>query len=166
MDLPSENSFFRLPLDPADGFPQSFLLDFNGKLYRFTFRVSFLTLEPFKIWEAGGQLNAQKLASRSLSLPLNTAGARVPLPWETQGEAERLIYVLPQESLYLVMQLEREDQPQDQRLLGITRPVLGVPLRLGDLVFLFKKIHIARGNLLGAGNFGSEIIAGVKVYGG
>ncbi len=156
----------RLPIQPEDGFPQVFLLSFDGKLYRFTFSISFLTLEPFKVWEAGGGPTAEKMLRRSPSLPLSTSGARAQLPWELQGEPERMIYVLPQEQLYLVMRVEREDLPEDGRLQGITRPVLDVPVRVGDLVFLFKKMHIARGNLLGPGNFGSEIVAGVMAYGG
>lgn len=154
----------RLPIQPEDGFPQVFLLSFDGKLYRFTFSISFLTLEPFKVWEAGGGPTAEKMLRRSLSLPLSTSGARAQLPWELQGEPERLVYVLPQDALYLVMKVEREDLPEDQRVQGITRPVLDVPIRVGGLVFLFKKIHVARGNLLGPGNFGSEIVAGVKTY--
>jgi hypothetical protein len=161
-----DSNFQQLPIQPEDGFPQAFLLSFDGRLYRFTFSVSFLTLEPFKVWEAGGGPTAERMLRRSLSLPLSTAGARARLPWELQGEPERMIYVLPQESLYLVMQVEREDLPEGERVQGITRPVLGIPIRVGDLVFLFKKIHIARGNLLGSGNYGSEILAGVKTYGG
>jgi hypothetical protein len=164
--IPNESDFQRLPIQPEDGFPQAFLLSFEGKLYRFTFSVSFLTLEPFKIWEAGGGPTAERMLRRSLSLPLSSSGARVQLPWELHGEPERMIYVLPQENLYLVMKLEREDLPEGERMLGITRPVLGIPVRVGDLVFLFKKIHIARGNLLGPGNFGSEVMAGVAAYGG
>lgn len=164
--IPKESDFQRLPIQPEDGFPQAFLLSFEGKLYRFTFSVSFLTLEPFKVWETGGGPTAEKMLRRSLSLPLSTSGARAPLPWELQGEPERMIYVLPQENLYLVMKVEREDLPEDERIQGITRPVLGMPIRVGDLVFLFKKIHVARGNLLGPGNYGSEIVAGVMTYGG
>lgn len=165
MNLNNSN-FQQLPIQPEDGFPQAFLLSFENKLYRFTFSVSFLTLAPFKVWEAGGGQTAEKMLRRSLSLPLNTAGARAHLPWELQGEPERMIYVLPQEELYLVMKVEREDLPAEQRMQGLTRPVLGIPIRVGDLVFLFKKIHIARGNLLGPGSFGSEIAAGVATYGG
>ncbi len=165
MNQPQESDFFRLPVAPEEGFPQAFLLSFNNKLYRFTFQISFLTLEPFKIWETGSSISADRLVRRSLSLPLNTSGARVPLPWELQGDAERMLYYLPQEQLYLVMRIEREDLPAGRRKPLITRPVLGNPFRLGDLQFLFKKIQVARGNVLGPGNFGSEIIAGVKVYG-
>jgi hypothetical protein len=166
MNFPEEKAFFQLPVVPDDGFPQAFQMNFAGKLYRLTLRTSFLTIEPFKVWEAGSHLSGERWVRRSLDLPLNTTGARVPLPWEVQGEPERLIYLLPQEELYLTLQLERDDLPVGQRVQGITRPVLGIPFRLGDLHFLFKRIYIARGNLLGPGNFGSEILAGVKVYDG
>jgi hypothetical protein len=106
------------------------------------------------------------MVRRSLDLPLSTSGARVPLPWEIQGEPERQRYVLPQEELYLTLALERPDLPEAQRRPEITRPVIGLPFRLGDLQFLFQKMHIARGNLLGAGEFGSEVVAGVRVYDG
>jgi hypothetical protein len=161
-----ESDFQQLPIQPEDGFPQAFLLSFESKLYRLTFSISFLTLEPFKVWEAGGGPTAERVLRRSLSLPVSISGARVQLPWDLQGEPERMIYVLPQENLYLVMKVEREDLPENERLMGITRPMLDIPVRVGDLVFWFKKIHIARGNLLGAGDFGSEIVAGVMTYGG
>jgi hypothetical protein len=164
--MPRDSDFQRLPIQPEDGFPQAFVLGFADRLYRFTLSVSFLTLEPFKVWEIGGSAAADRTIRRSLSLPLSTSGARAPLPWEVQGEPERLIYTLPQEQLYLVMRVEREDLPEPERLLGVTRPVLGIPVRLGELVFLFKRILVARGNLLGPGNFGSEIVAGVATYGG
>jgi hypothetical protein len=166
LNFPPASAFFRLPIAPENGFPQAFTLDFNGKLYTLTLRVSFLTLEPFKVWEAGSHLSAERLVRRSLDLPLNTAGARVPLPWEVQGEPERQRYVLPQEELYLTVTLDRQNLPAELRRLEITRPVIGIPFRLGDLQFLFQKIIIARGNLLGPGEFGSEVVAGVKVYDG
>ena len=162
--VPNASDFQQLPIQPEDGFPQAFQLSFDGKLYRFTFSVSFLTLEPFKVWEAGNSSSTGMSPRRSLSVPLSTTGPRAQLPWDFQSELERTIYVLPQENLYLVMKLERDDLPEEQRLQGITRPVLDIPIRLGDLVFLFKKMYIARGNLLSPGNFGSEILAGVMTY--
>jgi hypothetical protein len=164
--LPNEGDFQRLPIQPEDGFPQVFLLSFDGKLYRFTFSVSFLTFEPFKLWEGGNGSSTEMVTRRSLSLPLSNTGARAQLPWDFESELEHMVYVLPQENLYLVMKIERDDLPAEQRLQGITRPVLGIPFRVGDLVFLFKKIYISRGNLLGPGNYSSEIVAGVMTYGG
>jgi hypothetical protein len=162
--VPNQSDFQRLPVRPEDGFPQAFLLGFNGKLYRFTFSVSFLTFEPFNAGE--DRSSTAMLPRRSLSVPLSTGGARAQLPWDFQGDAEHKIYVLPQENLYLVMKLERDDLPIETRLQGITRPVIGIPFRLGDLVFLFNKIYISRANLLGPGNYSSDIVAGVMTYGG
>lgn len=166
LTFPPASAFFRLPIAAESGFPQAFTLDFNGKLYTLTLRVSFLTMEPFKVWDAGSHLSSERLVRRSINLPLNAAGARIPLPWEVQGEPERQRYALPQEELYLTLALERLDLPEDLRRPEITRPVIGLPFRLGDLQFLFQKITIARGNLMGAGEFGSEIVAGVRVYDG
>lgn len=166
LNFPPASAFFRLPIVAENGFPQAFTLDFSGKLYALTLRVSFLTMEPFKVWEAGSHLSAERLVRRSINLPLGTAGARVPLPWEVQGEPERQRYTLPQEELYLTLALERPDLPEGLRRPEITRPMIGLSFRLGDLQFLFLKIYIARGNLLGAGEFGSEVVAGVKVYDG
>jgi hypothetical protein len=166
MLLPQDSDFQRLPIQPEEGFPQAFVLSFAGKLYRLTLRVSCLTLEPFKVWEAGSAPTAERLVRRALSLPVSTSGTRAQLPWEIQREPERMMYVLPQEHLYLVLQVERDDVPEGQRVQGVTRPALDIPVRVGDLVFLFRKIHIARGNLLGPGNYGSDILAGVATYGG
>jgi hypothetical protein len=162
--IPQDSDFQRLPIQAEDGFPQVFALSFDGKLYRITLSVSFLTLEPFKIWEAGG--GAVQEVQRAQSPAPSTSGVRSSLAEDRQGAPERTIYVLPQEELYLVVKVERDDLPAVDRVQGITRPVLDIPARVGDLVFLFKKIHIARGNLLGPGNFDSEIVAGVATYGG
>lgn len=163
--IPQESSYLRLPIEPNDGFPQAFSLSLEDTLYLLTFSVSFLTLEPFKVWEAARHLHPEKMLQRSLSLPLRASGARIRLPWTLQGEPERMIYTLPQENLYLIVKAERQDLPDAERVLGITRPVLGIPVRVGNLEFLFKQIHIARGNLLGPGDYGSKIVAGVKTYG-
>lgn len=166
MPVPKDSDFQRLPIEPEDGFPQAFVLSFDGKLYRFTLSVSFLTLEPFKIWRAGGSLSPQTVAQQAQSVPLGIPGVRSSLPGQRRDEPERTIYILPQEELYLVIKVERDDLPEAERVQGITRPVLDIPVRVGDLVFLFRKIHIARGNLLGPGDFGSEIVAGVATYNG
>lgn len=158
-------TFQQLPIQPDDGFPQAFILDFAEKLYRLTLRIGFLTLEPFKVWKVGSPNPEQRLR-RALNLPLNRAGLSAEMPWQFKDTPERMIYALPQAKLYLVLEVARDDLPEDQRPQGMTRAVLDTPLRVGDLIFLFKKIHIARGNLLGTGSYGSEIVAGVKAYDG
>ena len=152
----------RLPIRPEDGFPQAFELAFDGKVYLLTTRISFLTMEPFRLWEI------EHISSKprpAYSVPLKPGGQRVTLPWALQGEAERMLYALPQDKLYLTLQVERADLPEPERVVHITRPMLYTPFRLGDLAFLFDQIHIARGNLLGPGSFGSRIEAGVMAYG-
>jgi hypothetical protein len=156
--------FQRLPIQPEDGFPQAFLLRLEQTMYRLALSVSFLTFEPFAMPRAGGETPEHRVPRRSLSLPLSFAGARVQLPWEVVTERDRAIYDLPQEMLYLVLRVERPDLPEGQQIQSVTRTVLGMPIRLGDLEFLFQRIRIARGNLFGPGDFGSEVIAGVRAH--
>lgn len=160
----TDSEFQRLPVEPDNGFPQQFLLSFDGKVYRLTFSVSFLTLEPFKVWAALGSSSPERVRRQLLTVPLGVARPRAQLPVPFEGEPERMIYALPQDELFLVLKLARDDLPEHRRTLGITRPVLDIPIRLADLVFLFRRIHIARGNLIGPGSFGSEVLAGVAVY--
>jgi hypothetical protein len=162
---PGTAGFAGLPIQPEDGFPQAFLLSMEGRLYRLTFSVSFLSLEPFRPRGASGQAERAPAGERTPSVPLDTDGPRAPLPWPLPDQADARRYALPQDGLYLVMRVEREDLPADRRVQGITRPVLGLPFRVGDLVFLFTTIEIARGNLIGSGSFGSRVVAGVRAHG-
>src|SRR5215213_9821890 len=109
MPVPKDSDFQRLPIEPEDGFPQAFVLSFDGKLYQLTFSVSFLRLEPFKMGKAGGSLSPQSVTQRAQMVPLGTPGVRASLPGQRQDEPERTIYVLPQEELYVVMKVERDD---------------------------------------------------------
>ncbi len=65
--------------------------------------------------------------------------------------------------LFLNLRIEREDQPDPTRLLGVRRVVLDMPIAIGALRFIFYRIKIAQGNLAGPGQFGSELVAKVAV---
>jgi len=152
-----------VPILPEEGFPQSFLMSAGDKLYRLTFSVSFLTFEPFTPLppEPDPEPAAELLAA---PVPPGLPGERVTLPTPV-SRGQGLLYRLPQQDLYLVLKVEREDLPEDRRVLGITRPVLGLPTRFGELVLTFTEIEIARGNLQGPGSFGSRVVAEVDTHG-
>lgn len=160
-----DGGFAGLPVQPEDGFPQAFQLSMDGVLYTLTFSVSFLSLDPFLPAGAAVASSPPLTAERSLTVPLGGSEPRVPLPWPLQDPGDGTRYALPQEGLYLVLRVERPDLPDDRRVQGITRPMLGLPVRVGDLVFLFTTIEVARGNLAGPGSFGSRIVGGVRAHG-
>jgi hypothetical protein len=149
-----------VPILPEEGFPQSFLMSVGVKLYRLTFSVSFLTFEPFT--PLPPEPDPQP-AGELLPAPV-PPGERVTVPAPI-SLGQGLLYPLPQQDLYLVLKVEREDLPEDQRVLGITRPVLGLPIQFGDLAMTFTEIDIARGNLQGQGRFGSRVVAEVGAVG-
>jgi len=162
-------TFGLVPIQPTDGFPQSFLLSVGDNLYQLTFSVSFLSFEPFTPLppEADPPAGSELLPGAQLlpaPVPAGLPGERVTLPTPASS-GQGLLYLLPQENLYLVLKVERPDLPEDQRVLGITRPVLGLPIQLGDLVITFSTIEIARGNLQGPGEFGSRVVAEVSPVG-
>jgi hypothetical protein len=153
----------QVPILPDEGFPQSFLLAVGDNLYMLTFSVSFLTFEPFTPLspEPDPVPSAELLVA---PVPPGLPGELVTLPAPV-SRGSGLLYPLPQEDLYLVLKVEREDLPEDRRVLGITRPVLGLPIQFGDIVITFSTIEIARGNLQGPGTFGSRIVAEVDIGG-
>ena len=69
----------------------------------------------------------------------------------------------PERGLYLNLRVEREDQPEPVRLLGVRRVVLDLPMPFGPLRFRFHRIKIAQGNLAGPAALGSELVAEVAV---
>ncbi|WP_328524052.1 hypothetical protein [Kribbella sp. NBC_00359] len=152
-----------MPIRPDDGFPQSFLMSVGERLYRLTFSVSFLTLEPFTPLPPDPEpVPAAELLPPPV--PPDLPGERVTLPTPTSRGAG-LLYLLPQPDLYLVLKVEREDLPPDRRVLGITRPMLGLPVQFGELQLTFTEIEIARGNLQGPAEFGSRVVAEVDTVG-
>jgi hypothetical protein len=151
-----------VPILPEEGFPQSFLMSVADNLYRLTFSVSFLTLEPFTpLPPEPDLLPAAELLPAPA--PPGLPGERVTVPTPVSRGAG-LLYPMPQPDLYLVVKVEREDLPAD-RVVGITRAVPGLPLRFGDLELTFTDIDIARGNLQGPGHFGSRVVAEVSTVG-
>lgn len=149
-----------VPIQPADGFPQSFVMSMGDNLYRLTFSVSFLTLEPFRPLPT----DPDPVPIVPGPVPRAPSGLDgeflLPVPEPTRDHGLR--YPLPQDDLYLVLKVEREDLPDDRRVLGITRAVPGLPTRFGDLVVTFSTIEVARGNLHGPGEFGSRVVAEVS----
>jgi hypothetical protein len=69
----------------------------------------------------------------------------------------------PERGLFLDLRVEREDQPDTDRLIGVRRVVLDMPIPVGPLRFRFSRIKIAQGNLVGPGQSGSELVAEVAV---
>lgn len=123
-------SYSALPVSGDDGFPQAFLLDLGGTVYRLTFGVSFT--DP------------------DLVLGNQYAGTFFDLPDPANG-------------LFLTLRVDREDLPPGTGLLGVSRILLTIPIRLGPLRFRFSRIKIAQANLSGPGQFGSELVGDVAV---
>jgi len=69
----------------------------------------------------------------------------------------------PERGLFLNIQVEREDQPDTERLIGVRRVVLDMPIPIGPLRFRFSRIKIAQRNLVRPGQSGSELVAEVAV---
>jgi hypothetical protein len=72
----------------------------------------------------------------------------------------------PAHGLSLNLKVEYEEQPAATRLIGAQRVVLDMPIFIGPLCFRFKRIRVARANLVGPGPFGSELVAEVAVNNG
>jgi hypothetical protein len=72
----------------------------------------------------------------------------------------------PVRGLSLNLRVEYEEQPAATRLIGVRRIVLDMPAFIGPLCFRFKRIRVARANLVGPGSFGSELVAEVAVNNG
>ncbi len=123
-------SYVPLPVSGDDGFPQVFLLQIQGVVYRLTLAVFYT--DP-----------AYVLSGEFI-------GTFFDLPD-------------PERGLFLNMRVEREELPDASRLIGVRRVVLDMPIALGRLRFRFHRIKIAQGNLIGPGEFGSELIAEVAV---
>jgi hypothetical protein len=72
----------------------------------------------------------------------------------------------PVHGLSLNIRVEYEEQPAATRLIGAQRVVLDMPIFIGPLCFRFKRVRVARANLVGPGSFGSELVAEVAVNNG
>jgi hypothetical protein len=131
---PDDNlGYLSLPVSGDDGFPQAFLLDLNGAVYRLTFAVVFS--DPSLVLSAG-------FAANFFDLPAPALG------------------------LFLNLTVEVEALPAPGRLLGVSRVVIGSPISIGSLRFVFSRIKIAQANLAGPGSFGSEVLGQVAVTNG
>jgi hypothetical protein len=126
-------TYVTLPASADDGFPQVFLMDLGGTVYRLSFGVSY--------------------SDPSLILGSQYEGTLFDLPDPNLG-------------LFLNLRVEREDQPDPSRLLGVSRLVLDEPLAIGRLRFRFSRMKIAQANLAGPGQFGSELIGEVAIADG
>lgn len=126
-------NYAALPATGDDGFPQVFLLELQGVVYRLALTVYYC--DPDFI--------------------LNSAYANTifDLPDPVRG-------------LSLNLRVEYEEQPSATRLIGVRRVVLDMPTFIGPLCFRFKRIRVARANLVGPGSFGSELVAEVAVSNG
>jgi hypothetical protein len=72
----------------------------------------------------------------------------------------------PVRGLSLNLRVEYEEQPAATRLIGARRVVLDMPIFVGPLCFRFRRVRVARANLVGPGSFGSELVAEVAVNNG
>lgn len=126
-------TYFSLPVSGDDGFPQAFLIDLNGTIYRLTFTIMF--------------------SDPSLVLSASYGAGFFNLPDPVLG-------------LYLNLMVELENLPTSSRLLGVSRIVIGLPVAIGQLRFLFSRIKLAQANLAGTGAYGSEVLGQVAVANG
>ena len=69
----------------------------------------------------------------------------------------------PALGLALDLRVEREDLTGSDRLVGVRRVVLDMPIAFGPMRFRFSRLKVARANLVQPGASGSEIVGEVAV---
>jgi hypothetical protein len=69
----------------------------------------------------------------------------------------------PALGLALDLRVEQEDLIDPDRVLGVRRVVLEMPIAVGPLRFRFSRLKVARANLVQPGALGSEIVGEVAV---
>jgi hypothetical protein len=121
-----------LPVDPAEGFPQAFLLAFGSEVYGFTWYVN--------IAEAA----LPPLGQADPTMPIDLLG-------ETAGGAADLV---PRGILVLVV--DRRD-PDGVTPLLRRRIIPGQTYLAGQLRLAVNQAVVAVGNLNGVGSFGSVL---------
>ncbi|MGW7528515.1 hypothetical protein [Streptomyces sp. NPDC054783] len=118
-------SYLRLPIEPAEGFPQAFRLQLNARIYQFDLYVN---------------------AAEDL---LRTTGVDAVLDLPTAGA-------------FLVLRVAREE-PSGLVTTLRRKLVQGVAYSAAELSLTFPTMRVARRNLNGAGEFGSEVVGGVAL---
>ncbi|MFE5587288.1 hypothetical protein ACFQ87_39365, partial [Kitasatospora sp. NPDC056531] len=122
---PLSPSYLRLPIEPAEGFPQAFRLQLGSGIYQFHLHAN--VTEDVLLASPGGAL-----------LDLPTAGA------------------------FLVLRVAREE-PSGPRTILRRKLVPGVEYRAAELSLIFPTMRVARQNLNGVGEFGSQVVGGVAL---
>jgi hypothetical protein len=134
-----------LPIDASLGFPQSFAHIFEGRAYHFRLYVN---------------IAAERLrAVDHLLLPPEQAYLTEEIK---KAMAERADFLpLPSEQAYLVARVER-DKPGGARETVLVRKVTPeLEYESENIALFFPRQLIARGNLNGQGEFGSQVIGGI-----
>ncbi|WP_030241779.1 hypothetical protein [Streptomyces sp. NRRL S-350] len=115
--------YLRLPIEPAEGFPQAFRLQLGSVVYQFHLYVN-----------VAEDLLATAPGDAVLDLP--AAGA------------------------FVVLRVAREEASGPRTILR-RKLVPGVEYRAAELSLTFPTMRVARRNLNGVGEFGSEMVGGV-----
>jgi hypothetical protein len=112
--------YLRLPIDPDQGFPQSFRFGLGGATYAVSLYVSVL------------------------------------------DDDGRTRYDLTRPGASMVMRVVREG-PAGPQTIFLRRLVVDHEYEAAELAFLFRELEVDRGNLNGAGSFGSVVRGGVAL---
>jgi hypothetical protein len=118
----SGNSFTALPINVAQGFPQSFPLLFNGRTYHFRLYVN--------------------VAAHILD------------------DRQPFIQV-PAEEAFLVLSVERELPDTTREVIFLRKIVPNLEYEAEDISLLFSEQRIARDNLNGSGDHGTQVVGGI-----
>ena len=130
----SGRQYFPLAIDNAQGFPQSFPFLFNGQTYHFRLYVNI----------AASLLNDAKAF---LELPMKQA-----FPTDT---------FFPTERAFLVVQVERESDARNRETIFLRKVIPDLEYAVENIILTFPTQRIARSNLNGQGDFGTQVIGGI-----
>jgi hypothetical protein len=126
-----------LPVDPDEGFPQSFLLAFGGQTYGVTWYVDI----------AESELPDPRTSEPTLLIDLTGASAT--------GSDARAASDAPPRGI-LVLSVDRHD-PGGVTTLLRRRVIPGLSYPAGQLLLVVRAAAVALGNLNGSGSFGSVL---------
>jgi hypothetical protein len=135
-----------LPIDTSLGFPQSFALVFEGNTYHFRLYVN---------------IAAERLRGAADFLLLPSEQSHLPEEIQKAMAVRADVLPLPSEQAYLVAHVEREATGGARETVLTRKLSPELEYEAENIALFFPRQIIARSNLNGQGNFGSQVIGGI-----
>ncbi len=143
----SERPYMKLPINADEGFPQAFRLNFNNNIYQILLYVNVL--------EAGLDTPEDYVYRLPETfVPAQADGATLPSQLDHWPTSEKF------REAFMVMRVLRETSGEP-RVIFQRKLIPNLEYQVDELVFVFRKMMVARQNLNGVGSFGSQILGGV-----